>query len=70
MLLYQQGDLEAAITDLTAALEIGDDAALRANRAVAYSDAGRWAEAEAGYAVALALDPDDESRLQLAKLGR
>jgi tetratricopeptide (TPR) repeat protein len=69
VLSYQEADLDAAIADLTAALEITRDPALLANRALAYRDAGRLAEAAADYADAVQLDPeDDEAAGELAKL--
>lgn len=55
VLSYEQGDLQAAIDDLTAALALGEDAELRANRAIAYRDAGSDAEADADDAIALTL---------------
>ena len=60
MLSYQEGDLDAAIADLTAALGVDRDPALLANRALAYRDAGRLAEAAADYTEVVQLDPDDE----------
>ena len=38
---FEQGDLDAALADLQRALEIGDSAALRFNRAAAFMAAGR-----------------------------
>lgn len=65
VLSYQEGNLEAAIQDLTAGLALGDDPVLLANRAVAYRDARLWAEAVDDYTAALALTPDDDE-LRLA----
>lgn len=44
-LAFDTGDTQAAIEELTRALEISDDPALRANRSLAYERAGRWREA-------------------------
>ena len=69
VLSYQEGDLDAAIADLTAALEVTRDPALLANRALAYRDAGRLAEAAADYAEVVQLDPEDEEAAgELARL--
>ncbi|MDX6719492.1 MAG: hypothetical protein QOJ63_1746 [Solirubrobacteraceae bacterium] len=54
VLWYEQGDMEHAIADLTAALELGDDPDIRANRAVAYEAAGRAIEAAADRRLAAA----------------
>jgi tetratricopeptide (TPR) repeat protein len=47
VLRFDGGDTDGAIDDLTAALELTDDPAIRENRAVAYLDAGRLPEAAA-----------------------
>jgi tetratricopeptide (TPR) repeat protein len=60
VLRYQEGDPDGAIADLTAALALSDDPALRSNRALAYRDAGHWTEAEADYTAALTVTPDDD----------
>lgn len=44
-LAFDSGDVASAIEDLTRAIEISDDPALRANRSLAYEHAGRWREA-------------------------
>jgi tetratricopeptide (TPR) repeat protein len=58
-LAHRAGDPAAAVADLSRALDLGDDAALRYNRAVAYQALGRWAEALTDLDVAAGLDPDD-----------
>jgi tetratricopeptide (TPR) repeat protein len=58
-LSHQSGDAAAAVADLDRALDLGDDAALRYNRAVAYRALGRIGEALDDLAVAASLDPDD-----------
>ncbi|MBB5868373.1 tetratricopeptide (TPR) repeat protein [Allocatelliglobosispora scoriae] len=56
---FDQGDPAAAVADLTRAIEIGDDAALRYNRATAYQATDRRASAVADLRRALELAPDD-----------
>ncbi|HST50274.1 tetratricopeptide repeat protein [Jatrophihabitans sp.] len=56
---FEQGDLDAALSDLQRALEIGDSAVLRFNRAAAFMAAGRWPEALADLNRAIELDPED-----------
>lgn len=56
---FERGDLDAALADLHQALEIGDSAALRFNRAAAFMAAGRWTEALADLNRAIELDPED-----------
>ncbi len=58
-LSHAAGDAAAAADDLSRALELGDDAALRYNRAVAYRALGRIADALADLDAAAALDPGD-----------
>ncbi|GLX00874.1 tetratricopeptide repeat protein [Microtetraspora sp. NBRC 16547] len=57
ILRYGTGDLDGAVADLTRAIELGEDAALYANRAIALRDLGRFAEAEADLEQARRLDP-------------
>ncbi|MFC4534060.1 tetratricopeptide repeat protein [Sphaerisporangium dianthi] len=45
ILRYATGDAEGAVADLTTAIELGEDAALHYNRAIALKDLGRFAEA-------------------------
>ena len=59
-LAYQAGDAAAAVTDLDQSLDLGEDAALRYNRAVAYRALGRLPEALADLNAAVGLDPADE----------
>jgi tetratricopeptide (TPR) repeat protein len=59
VLAFELDDIPAAISDLTRALELGDDPALRFNRATALTAAGRFAEALADLDRASELDPDD-----------
>jgi tetratricopeptide (TPR) repeat protein len=58
-LSHAAGDAAAAVADLSRALDLGDDPALRYNRAVAYRSLGRIADALADLGTAAALDPDD-----------
>lgn len=58
-LSHASGDAAAAVTDLSRALDLGDDPALRYNRAVAYRTLGRITDALADLDNAAALDPDD-----------
>ncbi|MGI8668061.1 MAG: tetratricopeptide repeat protein [Jatrophihabitans sp.] len=60
---FERGDLAAAIEDLERALEIGDSAALRYNRAAAFLAAGRWDDALADLNRAVELDPADADTL-------
>jgi tetratricopeptide (TPR) repeat protein len=72
-LAYQAGDAEAAVADFDRALDIGDDASVRYNRAVAYEALGRFTEALADLDAAADLDPADpdipEQRARLFALG-
>ncbi len=56
---FDQGDLDAAIRDLTHAVELSDDAALYYNRAIVYRAADRPADAVADLLRALEIAPDD-----------
>ncbi|WP_250563978.1 tetratricopeptide repeat protein [Sphaerisporangium fuscum] len=58
-LRYEAGDLEGAVADLTRAIELGEDAALYFNRALALKSLGRPAEAMDDLDRAYALDPED-----------
>lgn len=61
------GDTAAAIADLSRALDLGDDPALRYNRAVGYRTLGRTAEALADLEAAAAFghdDPDIQAEIQ------
>ncbi|WBB80071.1 tetratricopeptide repeat protein [Micromonospora sp. WMMD882] len=55
---YQEGDLAAAVADLSHALALDDDPAVRFNRGLALADAGRHAEADADFQACAAADPD------------
>jgi tetratricopeptide (TPR) repeat protein len=57
--LFESGDPAGAIASLDRALDLGDDAALRFNRAVALEAAGRWADAAGDLRRAADLDPGD-----------
>jgi tetratricopeptide (TPR) repeat protein len=57
--LFEAGDPAAAIASLDRALDLGDDAALRFNRAVALEAAGRWADAAGDLRRAAELNPGD-----------
>jgi tetratricopeptide (TPR) repeat protein len=57
--VFDTGDIDEALADLTHALDLGDDAALLFNRATALQAAGRWTDALADLDRALGLDPAD-----------
>ncbi|WP_155346217.1 tetratricopeptide repeat protein [Acrocarpospora pleiomorpha] len=59
-LAFELGDPEGAIADLTRAIELADDAALRFNRAIALRSVGRHERAQADLLRAAELDPADE----------
>lgn len=63
VLAFEAGEVDAAIRDLTRALELADDPALRGNRAIAYEAAGRLADAVADCEVALAHPEADREEL-------
>lgn len=65
IIAFDQGELTTAIADLTRALELGDDPALRYNRATAYQAADRRADAVDDLKRALELAPDDPDSLEL-----
>jgi len=56
---FEAGDVDAAIADLTEALALGDDAAIRYNRAVAYQQSQQWRQAVDDFDQALLLDGSD-----------
>ncbi|MGJ6969519.1 tetratricopeptide repeat protein [Streptosporangium sp. G11] len=60
-LAYEAGNLLSALDDLGQALELGDDPAIRFNRAVALREAGRHAEAIEDYDRVLAATPDPDA---------
>jgi tetratricopeptide (TPR) repeat protein len=60
ILAFETGDAGGAVHDLTRALELGEDAPLLFNRAVALRAAGREREAVADLTRALELAPDDD----------
>lgn len=62
-LAFDAGDAQAAIEDLTRALEISDDPALRANRSLAYEHVGRWQAAVDDCTKALEAGENDEELL-------
>lgn len=59
VLAFDNGDADAAIADLTEALTLGDDAAIRYNRAVAHQERRSWQQAVDDYTQALLLDSTD-----------
>jgi tetratricopeptide (TPR) repeat protein len=63
-LAYQQGDAATALEDLNQSLNLGEDAALRYNRAMAYRALGRISEALADLDAAAALDSADDDIAQ------
>lgn len=56
---FETGDADAAIADLTEALALGDDAAIRYNRAMAYQQSQLWRQAVDDFNQALLLDDSD-----------
>lgn len=56
---FDHGDTDAAIADLTEALVLGDDAAIRYNRAVAHQHSRHWQSAVDDFTHAMILDPVD-----------
>lgn len=63
-LVFERGDLTGALNDLDRALELGDSAGLRFNRAIALIAADRWDDALIDLNRALELDPEDVDSLQ------
>lgn len=63
--VFGAGDPEAAARDLTRAIELGDDAAMRYNRATAYQAVGRRDDAVTDARRALELVPDDPETVEL-----
>ncbi|GAA0418377.1 hypothetical protein Acor_19600 [Acrocarpospora corrugata] len=59
-LAFELGDPEGAIADLSRAIELADDAALRFNRALALRSVGKHDLAQADLVRAAELDPADE----------
>ncbi len=59
VLLFEQGNVEAAITDLTHALELEQNATVFYNRGLAYQAREQWQQAIDDYNQALALDRTD-----------
>ncbi|GAB3985845.1 hypothetical protein GCM10029978_099770 [Actinoallomurus acanthiterrae] len=57
VLAFENGEVDAAIADLSEALTLGEDAVARFNRAVAYQRRRRWQEAIDDFTQALAVDP-------------
>lgn len=67
---HERGDADAAVADLTRALDAEEDARLLYNRAVAFRAAGRRAEALADLSRALELEPGDPDTARLlAEIG-
>lgn len=75
VLAFEQGQVEAAIEDLTRAIALGENAAVRYNRGVAYQSRQQWEQAVEDFTAALNLDREDEQDLLyrrgycLARLG-
>ncbi|GAA4632494.1 hypothetical protein GCM10023196_066180 [Actinoallomurus vinaceus] len=57
ILAFGNGEVDAAISDLTEALNLGDDPVIRYNRAVAHQHGRRWQQAIDDFTQALLLDP-------------
>lgn len=55
----ETGDPEGALADLDRALALGDDPAMRFNRAMVLADLHRWADAAAEFDRVIELTPDD-----------
>ncbi|MGW4642599.1 tetratricopeptide repeat protein [Sphaerisporangium sp. NPDC004334] len=64
VLRHETGDDEGAVADLTTAIELGEDAALYYNRAIALRDLGRREEAVDDLRRARDLDPHDPDVLK------
>lgn len=58
-LAFEEGDLSGALGDLDRAMELGDSADLRANRAIVLAALGQWAAALSEIDLALTAEPDD-----------
>lgn len=63
ILAFEQGDNEAALSDLTRALELGEDATILYNRGMAYKEKQQWEDAIADFTRALALSEQDQQDL-------
>jgi tetratricopeptide (TPR) repeat protein len=63
VLAFEQGQLEAAIEDLTRASALGENAAVRYNRGIAYQAQQQWERAIEDFSAALDLDREDEQDL-------
>jgi tetratricopeptide (TPR) repeat protein len=64
---FDDADLEGAAEDLTRALELAETAPVLFNRGAVRESLGRWTEAEADFARAAELDPEDpDTREHLA----
>lgn len=63
VLAYEQGDLNAAIDDLSRALAIEENADVFYNRGLAYQEQAQWVEAIADYSRALALSSADTQEI-------
>lgn len=59
VLAFESGDAPAAVADLTTALDLADDPAVRFNRATAYQACERWADAVADLTHILSLGVED-----------
>ena len=63
VLAFETGRVDAAIEDLTHAITLGENAAVRYNRGIAYQSQERWFEASEDYTTALSLDQEDAQDL-------
>jgi tetratricopeptide (TPR) repeat protein len=63
VLAFEQGQVEAAIEDLTQAITLGENAAVRYNRGIAYQAHQQWEQAVEDFTTALQLDREDEQDL-------
>ncbi len=69
VLAYECGNIDAAIADLTQALELDENATVLYNRGQAYQSQGRWPEAIHDYTRALTQADDDDTQDLLYKRG-
>ena len=67
---FRQGDAEAALNDLSAALALREDPIVLCNRARIFESANRWSEARADYARALEIAPNLEGAAAGLKLAK
>jgi tetratricopeptide (TPR) repeat protein len=63
ILVFETGETEKAIADLTCALALGENATVRYNRGIAYQAREQWNEAIEDFTMALTLDEEDAQDL-------